>query len=231
MTVDYRFANAIATLTMDDGKVNALSTARFAELNDALDRAERQAEAVVLSGRPGVFSAGFDLPVLRAGGVDATTMLRAGFETAARLLAFPVPVVVAGTGHAMAMGLFLLLGGDYRIVADGDYKLVANEVAIGLTMPRTAVEFLRLRLSPAAFQRAVALSETFGPYNAVLAGLADRVVAAEELSTAAHELAGQMRGLDREAHLASKLRARAGALVAIREAIERDTAEPLPARR
>ena len=133
--VSYHCDDAIATITIDDGKVNALSLAVLAELNAALDQAERDGAVVILAGRDGVFSAGFDLPVLRGGGPDARAMLRAGFELAARLLAFPRPVVIACTGHAVAMGVFLLLCGDYRVGATGPYKITANEVAIGLTMP------------------------------------------------------------------------------------------------
>jgi enoyl-CoA hydratase/carnithine racemase len=123
----YYCDDAIATITIDDGKVNALSFAVLAELNAALDQAERDGAVVILAGRDGVFSAGFDLPVLRGGGPDALAMLRAGFELAARLLAFPRPVVIACTGHAVAMGVFLLLCGDYRVGATGPYKITANE--------------------------------------------------------------------------------------------------------
>src|SRR5260370_24473285 len=136
--ISYRLDDTIATITIDDGKVNALSLTVLTDLNAALDRAEQDQAVVVLAGREGVFSAGFDLPVLRGGGPDALAMLRAGFETAARLLAFPRPVVIACTGHAVAMGVFLLLCGDYRVGATGPYQISANEVAIGLTMPRAA---------------------------------------------------------------------------------------------
>ena len=94
---------------MDDGKVNVMSSAMQAELHAALDRAEADGAVVVLTGRPGVFSAGFDLTVLRAGGDEAPAMVRGGFELAYRVLSFPLPVVVACTGHAIAMGTFLLL--------------------------------------------------------------------------------------------------------------------------
>src|SRR5262249_43091344 len=105
--VTYHEGDAIATITMDDGKVNALAMQMFDEVNSALDRAEAAGAAVVLAGREGVFSAGFDLGVLRAGGAAAATLVRTGFELSARLLAFPAPVVVACTGHAIAMGVFL----------------------------------------------------------------------------------------------------------------------------
>jgi enoyl-CoA hydratase len=222
--VSYHFDDAIATITIDDGKVNALSLAVLAELNAALDRAEQDGAVVILAGRDGVFSAGFDLPVLRGRGPDALAMLRAGFELAARLLAFPRPVVIACTGHAVAMGVFLLLSGDYRVGVTGPYKITANEVAIGLTMPRAAVEICRQRLTPAHFNRAVVLAETFTPADAVAAGFLDRTVEAASVHEVARGVAAQLATLDRSAHEATKRRARERALSAIRSAIDADAA-------
>jgi enoyl-CoA hydratase len=222
--VSYYCDDAIATITIDDGKVNALSVAVLAELNATLDQAERDDAVVILAGRDGVFSAGFDLPVLRGRGPDALAMLRAGFELAARLLAFPRPVVIACTGHAVAMGVFLLLCGDYRVGATGPYKITANEVAIGLTMPRAAVEICRQRLTPAHFNRAVVLAETFSPADAVAAGFLDRTAGASSVPEVARGVAAQLATLDRSAHEATKRRARAQALSAIRSAIDADMA-------
>src|SRR6185503_10431701 len=131
--VSYQLDGSVATITMDDGKVNALSLQMLTELGAALDRATADRAVVVLTGRDGIFSAGFDLKVLRAGGPDAWAMLRGGFELAERILSFPTPVLIACTGHAIAMAVFLLLSGDYRVGVDGPYKINANEVAIGLT--------------------------------------------------------------------------------------------------
>ena len=108
-------------------------------------------------------------------------MLLGGFELAERLLGFPRPVVMACTGHALAMGSFLLCAGDYRVGAAGDFKLQANEVAIGLTMPLPAVAILRYRLAPSAFDRAVGLAEVCHPADAVAAGWLDRVVDPDEV--------------------------------------------------
>ncbi len=222
--VGYRLEGSIATITMDDGKVNAMSPAMQGELGAALDRARADRAVVLLAGREGVFSAGFDLPTLRAGGPEATAMVGGGFELAHRVLSFPLPVVIACTGHAVAMGVFLLLSGDYRIGAAGPYKLTANEVAIGLTMPHAATEILRQRLSPSAFNRAVTIAESFHPGNAVETGFLDRVVEPPELRDAARAVAGELAGLDLDAHAASKLRARAGALRAIRDGLAADHA-------
>jgi enoyl-CoA hydratase len=222
--VRYELEDSIATIAMDDGKVNAMSLGMIAELNAALDRAQADRAVVVLAGKPGVFSAGFDLAVLRGGGPDAIAMVRAGFELAERVLAFPTPVVVACTGHAIAMGVFLLLSGDYRLGAAGGYKITANEVAIGLTMPRPAVEILRQRLAPAYFNRAVTIAEPFSPDNAVEAGFLDRVVPADELHAIARATATQLCALDMAAHAESKLRARTTTLAAVRAGIEADFA-------
>jgi enoyl-CoA hydratase len=222
--VTYRLDDSVATITMDDGKVNVLSMAMLTELGGALDRAAADRAVVVLTGREGVFSAGFDLPVLRAGGAAAADLLRAGFDLAARLLAFPAPVLVACPGHSVAMGVFLVLSGDYRIGARGAYKLTANEVAIGMTMPRAAVEICRQRLTPACFNRAVVLAEVFAPDDAVAAGFLDRVVPAAQLADAAAAAAAELARLDLDAHAATKLRARRLAATALREAIEVDDA-------
>jgi enoyl-CoA hydratase len=225
--VTYRLRDSVATITMDDGKVNALSRPLLTELGAALDRAAADRAVVILTGREGVLSAGFDLPVLRAGGTAAAELLHAGFELAERVLAFPTPVLVACPGHAVAMGVFLVLSGDYRIGASGPYKLTANEVAIGMTMPLAAVEICRQRLTPACFNRAVVLAEVFKPEDAVAAGFLDRVVPPAELAAAAAAAAAELARLDLDAHAASKLRARQQALTALREAIDRDDAEYL----
>jgi enoyl-CoA hydratase len=221
--ITYELADSIATIRIDDGKLNVLSLERFRELAAAFDRAEADRAVVVLTGRPGVFSAGFDLKVLRAGGPPANAMVLAGFELAARILSFPLPVVVACTGHAIAMGVFLVLAGDYRIGALGAHRIGANEVAIGITMPHFAIELCRHRLAPAHFQRAVTLSEIYSPEDAVAAGFLDRVTPAPELEATARAVASQLAQLDPGAHARSKRRAREPMLAAIRAAIEADS--------
>jgi enoyl-CoA hydratase len=220
--VSYDLQDGIATITMDDGAVNVLSPAMQAELNGALDQAAEDEATVVLTGRPNRFSAGFDLAVLTAGGSAAADMLRGGFELSERLLSNATPVVIACNGHAIAMASFLLLSADARIGTAGPYKIVANEVAIGLTMPFTAIEICRQRLATPYFHRAVINAEVFDPESAVAAGFLDRVVPAEDLSEAARGTAAELAKLHPAAHATTKLRARAQALAAIRAAIEID---------
>lgn len=221
--LSYDLHDSIATIVMDDGRVNALSLPMLQSIDAAFERARSEgAAAVVLAGREGRFSGGFDLATLRGGGPDALAMLRGGFELAEKLLSFPRPVVIACTGHAIAMGVFLLLSGDYRIGAAGDFKIHANEVAIGLPMPRAAVEICRQRLAPAHFNRAVILAEPYTPEDAVAAGFLDRVVPPADVRAAAQSQAGELAKLNMDAHAISKLRARDSALKALHAAIEED---------
>jgi enoyl-CoA hydratase len=223
--VTYQLKDSIATISMDDGKVNVLSLRMQAELNAALDRAAADRATIVLTGKPGVFCAGFDLPVLTAGGPDSLNMLIGGFKLAERLLSHPAPVVIACGGHAVAMGVFLLLADDYRIGADGAFKIVANEVAIGMTLPHSAIEICRQRLAPAHFQRATINAELYMPADAVAAGFLDRVVPAADLQGEALAAAAKLAKLNMPAHAATKLRVRGQALAAIRAAIEADHTE------
>lgn len=220
--VSCQLTGGIATIVMDDGKANALSLAMLTAINEALDRALADEAIIVLTGRPGIFSGGFDLKVLGAGGPDAALMLEQGFLLALRLLEHPFPVVIACNGHAVAMGSFLLLSADYRIGVQGPYRLVANEVAIGLTMPWAAIEICRQRLTPAHFNRAVILSESYTPSDGVAAGFLDQVVDGDDLLETATSIAAQFSGLDLHAHSTTKAHARAFALDAIRNGLSVD---------
>lgn len=218
--VTSRLDNSIATITLDDGKVNVLSPDMLAQVNAALDDAA-DAAVVVLTGRPGIFSAGFDLRVFETGGpAEAERMVRGGFELAVRLLTFPAPVIIACPGHAIAMASFLLLAADYRIGADGPYKITANEVSIGMTIPGAAIEICRQRLSPAYLSRALTLAEAFPPAEAVAAGFLDLVVPGPDLADAAVAAAGRLAELDRAAHAATKLRVRGPVVAAMRADLE-----------
>lgn len=223
--VTYERQDNVATIRMDDGKVNTMSLQMLTELNAALDQAEADKAIVVLTGRSGVFSAGFDLAVLKGGGEPAVAMLTSGFRLAARLLSFPTPVIVASNGHALAMGVFLVLAADYRIGVDGAYKIGANEVAIGLTMPHTAVVICRQRLAPSHFNRAVITAEIYAPLDALTAGFLDQVVAEADLPAAVQTASARLARLNMPAFKATKRRAREAAIAAATEALAKDEAE------
>lgn len=220
--VTYSLNGHVATIRIDDDKRNALSPEVLRGIYRALDQAEADDATVILTGRESVFSAGFDLNVMKRGGRAALGMLRDGYALTARVLAYPHPVIAAANGHVFAMGVFLMLSADYVIGARGDFKISANEVAIGLTMPRVAAAMLEHRLEPAAYQRAVTLSHTFSPEDALAAGFFDELVDEPALLSRAETLAAEFESLRGEAHTRSKRRIRRALIRRIRLSLPRD---------
>ena len=185
----------VAHVRMDDRKVNALTPRLLDGLLDALDTAEANAGAVVLSGRPGVFCAGLDLDIMRAGGPPRADLLRQGTEMFLRLAAFPRPVVVACTGHALAGGAVLLLCSDFRIGSPGSFKIGLNEVAIGIALPELVVDLARARLSPRHFTAACNAAQIYSPTEAVDVGFLDSADSSDPTADAlkiAEDLAGRL---------------------------------------
>src|ERR1700745_1082311 len=203
--VFYSHNDSIAVIRMDDGKVNALGPTMQQALNEAIDQADSDnIGALVIAGKDRVF--------------------RRGFERAYLLLSYPKPVVMACTGHAIAMGAFLLSSGDHRVAAHA-YNIQANEVAIGMIIPYAALEIMKLRLTRSAYQQATGLAKTFFGETALAAGFVDEIVLPEMVVKRAEEAAREFAGLHQHAHAATKLRARADALAAIRAGIDGIEAE------
>ncbi|PWN56659.1 crotonase/enoyl-CoA hydratase family protein [Abyssibacter profundi] len=223
--VTYELQDGVATLTLDDGKRNALSPAMLEAIEAALDRAEADQAMVILTGRDTVLSAGFDLKVMKSGGPQTLKMLRLGYLLSARVLEYPYPVIAACNGHVLAMGVFLMLACDYVIGTRGDFKVSANEVALGLTIPRVGAAMLGHRLTPAAYQRAVNLSEFFDVDSALQAGFFDQLVDSHELMPTARALASQFASLDMRAHAATKRRIRHDLIKGIRRQVKLDLAD------
>jgi enoyl-CoA hydratase len=182
----------VAVVDIDDGKANALDFDVLAGIDAALGRAEQDADAVAIIGRPGKFSAGFDLGIMTSGPEAARDLLGRGAEVGLRLFESPLPVVLGVTGHALAMGGILLCCGDVRIGADGPFKIGLNEVGIGMPVPAFAVEICRDRLSPRAFTRAIQLARIHDPAEALEAGFLDEVVAADDVRGRSIEVAAEL---------------------------------------
>ena len=221
-TVKYELNEAVATIMLDDGKVNVLGPDMQSAISEALDRAEKDfAKAIVIAGNQRVFSGGFDLSVFQSGDAKAALgMLAGGFELSVRCLTFPAPVIMAATGPAIAMGSFLLLSGDHRI-GQPKTRCQAIEVAIGMTIPISAIEIMRARLTPAAFHRGTAMAATFAGDEAVAGGWLDELVGADQVVARAQQVAAEAATtLHPGAHLATKLKARDSALKVIRAGID-----------
>ncbi|MBD8684296.1 crotonase/enoyl-CoA hydratase family protein [Pseudomonas sp. CFBP 13719] len=220
--IDYQLEGGIVTLTLNNGKVNAISPAVIAAFNEALDQAVEARAVVVITGQPGILSAGYDLKVMTSSPENAISLVTQGSTLARRLLSHPFPVIVACPGHAVAKGAFLLLSADYRIGVEGPFHIGLNEVQIGMTMHHAGIELARDRLRRSAFQRSVIGAEMFDPAGALQAGFLDEVVPPEQLQAAALAAAQRLQKLNMKAHARTKLKARKAFLETLDEAIRTD---------
>jgi len=221
--VTYQLEDGIATLTLDNGKVNAVSPDLIAAFNKALDQAEQdRAVVIVTSARPGILSGGYDLKIMTSSPQAATDLVAAGSTLARRMLAHPFPIITACPGHAVAKGAFILLSSDYRIGTEGPFSTGLNEVQIGMTMHHVGIELARDRLRKSAFHRSVINGEMFDPQAAVDAGFLDKIVPAEQLLPAARAAAEQLKKINMKAHGATKLKVRKDLLETLDRSIELD---------
>ncbi|VXB88497.1 Crotonase/enoyl-CoA hydratase family protein [Pseudomonas sp. 8AS] len=220
--ISYQLEDGIATLTLNNGKVNAISPDVIAAFNAALDQAAQDRAVVIVTGQPGILSGGYDLKVMTSGPQNAVALVTAGSTLARRMLSHPFPIIVACPGHAIAKGAFILLSADYRIGVDGPFNIGLNEVQIGMTMHHAGIELARDRLRKSAFHRSVINGEIFNPRDAVDAGFLDKVVPAEELMTTAVAVAQQLKKINMTAHKNTKLKVRKAFLETLDQAIVLD---------
>jgi enoyl-CoA hydratase len=223
-TVRYELRDSVAVISMDDGKANAISPAVIGALHACLDRAEREAAAVLFTGRDRRLSAGFDLNVMTSSVDSMRALVTTGAELLLRLYLFPRPLVVACNGHALAMGALLLLVADARVGAAGDFKIGLNEVSIQMPLPVFAMELARARLSKRHFTAAVTQAHIYDPHAAIDAGYLDATAAPEHLFDVALASARQLATLPDPAFRSTKERERAAIVQLIRDTLEADIA-------
>tara|TARA_S200000501_G_scaffold222301_1_gene208506 strand:+ start:42 stop:731 length:690 start_codon:yes stop_codon:yes gene_type:complete len=167
----------ISVVTLDDGKANVFSTKMSTDINECLDEVSKEDGCIVLTGREGMFSAGFDLKTLQGGDMDQIQeMTTTGFKLLSRIFSFPRPVIAACSGHGIALGTFLLCCCDYRIGIKGDFMLGANEMRTNMVIPPPILELIKFRVAQSHKYRAVLGAEMYTFENAKEAGLIDEVV-------------------------------------------------------
>ncbi|NQX89999.1 MAG: crotonase/enoyl-CoA hydratase family protein [Halioglobus sp.] len=220
----YELHDRIALLSIDDGKANVVGHALLDAINAALDRAENEeAGAVILRGRDGVFSGGFDLKEFTTADDAGFSMVKRGMQLLIRLYGYPLPVVAIVTGHAVAMGAFLVLTCDTRIGARGSYKVTLPETALGMELPATMIELSASRISPRFITRAMIQAEVFDPELAVTAGFFDEVSDSSSIDEKGFDEALKLAQLPAQQYAGNKLLARKHVLASMQEAYDQMT--------
>ena len=226
--VSYTLKGNVAEVQLHNGKVNAFSPDFISAINGALDQAEKDEAAVLFVGNPGVFSAGFDLKIVKAGNLQTIAdMMVAGGTLCARLLEFPRPIVSAVTGHCMAQGVMFLLACDYSVAVDGDFTLGLNETQIGMVVPQYGIELAKGRFPKHVWQRAVTQAELYSPAVALELGLVDQVVEGDALMDVARAETQRLADLDKRAFKGNKQRMRQEQIEAMRKALAQDGSDIL----
>jgi enoyl-CoA hydratase len=220
--VTYTSAENYAIITINNGKANAISHEVIVGLNASLDKASEENKVVILTGKTGFFSAGFDLKVMAKSPDSAKELVTKGSKLSLRMLSFPQPIIIACSGHAIAKGAFLLLSADYRIGVEGDYKIGLNEVMIGMTMHNAGIAIAKARLSEVYVNRSVNNAEIYSSKQAIEAGFLDLIVPENHLMSTAVKVAEMSAKLNKKAHAETKLRVRKQHLEALEIAIELD---------
>ncbi len=217
--MNYEQNGDVALLHFDDGKANAVSHDLVAAMNEGLDQAEKDAKAVIVHGRAGRFSGGFDLKEISKGPEAAQALLNKGAHMMLRMFSHPQPLIAACTGHAIAAGAFMLLACDSRVGTSGEFLIGLNETAIGMSFPVFGHELATNRLSKRHLTSALIQSQLYSPEEAVDAGFLDLVVGEDELIQSSLDLAKKLAELPGEAYAKNKLDSRKLPIDKIRQSL------------
>jgi enoyl-CoA hydratase len=176
----------ISIIILNDGKANVFSPKMIQDVNECLDKVPTESGALIITGRDGMFSAGFDLKIISSGDIQATMdMSLSGFKLLSRIFSFPRPVLAACSGHGIALGTFLLCCCDYRIGVKGDYMIGANEMRTNMVIPIPILELISHRVTASHKYRAILGAEMYSIQSGVEAGLIDEIVDSKDLMEAA----------------------------------------------
>ena len=183
----------VSIITLNDGKANVFSPEMSKAVSSLLDQVPEDKGSLVITGRPGIFSAGFDLKIISSGDSDAVaSMVKAGFTLLARIYNFPRPVIAACSGHGVALGAFLLCCADYRVAAKGQFIVQANETRNNMSIPTPILEISKSRIAKTHWYRAILNAEAYPVENAIEPGYLDEVTDAENLMNRAMEVANDL---------------------------------------
>jgi enoyl-CoA hydratase/carnithine racemase len=198
-------------LRLNRPPVNALTGELLSGLRQAIEQAPRDGvRALILSGLPGRFSAGLDVPFLLTLDAPAVAQLwRELYAVLEALASSPIPLVAAITGHAPAGGTVLALFCDWRVMADGDYRLGLNEVQVGIPLPPVIMGGLRRLVGPRRAEHLGVSGALISPQEGLAVGLVDELTPLEEVVPHAQDWCRRMLALPPEAMALTRRQARA----------------------
>ena len=183
----------VSIITLNDGKANVFSPEMSSTVSNLLDHVPGDKGSLVITGRPGIFTAGFDLKIISSGDADAVAaMVKAGFTLLARIYNFPRPVIAACSGHGVALGAFLLCCADYRLGAKGQFIVQANETRNNMSIPTPILEISKSRISKTHWYRAILNAEAYPVEKAIEPGYLDEVTEPDNLMIRAMEVANDL---------------------------------------
>jgi 3,2-trans-enoyl-CoA isomerase len=203
--------DAVTEINMARPPVNALNIEMLRAIRHGVDDAVRAgARGLVLSGAPGLFSAGVDVPALLGRDREGVQEFwREFFHTCSKLAMSPVPVVAAITGHSPAGGAVLSLFCDYRVMAEGPFRIGLNEVQVGLVVPESIQQALRRTVGPYRAERLMVAGAMIESSEALACGLVDELTNVEQVVTRALHWMQGMLALPSNAMLKTRAIARA----------------------
>jgi enoyl-CoA hydratase len=214
--------HGIATLVMDDGKVNAFDVAFFSDLDGAFDACAEDA-GIVLTGREGMFSAGLNMKTMATLDDDGMTdMLVAFGRTMLRVWLEPRPVVAAVSGHAIAGGTILAMACDHAVAAEGDFRWGLTETTIGFPLPEWIIAIARGNVAAHHLDDLLLPGQMVGPAEAVQVGFADAVAAPDQVMETATARAQELVALPRATYAETKRRLRGDAVGSVLDGMETD---------
>ena len=217
----------IREITLNRPPANAINDKLARSLGEALLAAGENADAVIVSGLPGMFSAGLDVPALLQLDHSQFSDYWLNFQVMLRNLAYmPIPTVFAMTGHAPAGGIVMALFGDYRIMPAGGFKTGLNEVQVGLVAPPPAQHALARLVGAHAAERVLVAGDMMTSEKALQIGLVDELTEApDEVVPRALEWCEQILALPRHAMLTTRRMTRESLHAAFAGDLEQQTAD------
>ena len=215
-------SNDISIITLDDGKANAFSFEMLSRFNELLSAVPRESGSLIIRGRAGLFSGGFDLKTLATGDMEKIQkMVILGYKTLLELYSFDRPIIAAVSGHSIALGLFITCCADYRIAIDGQYMCQANEVRNNMDIPTQIMEILKARVNKNYFYPAVYHSDAYSMKDSIAVGFIDEVVSEEKFMERVMEKAKELSSLPHPFYANTKYFSQSEIIDKISSAIEK----------